>query len=216
MWIVCYQYVTKTRRLVKPKIVCFVGISLSNRILFLFWKFGPIINFEKLNRGILINCQLWSSSKSITPHFTFKQCSHQGPHWILVLPLRPSVIAGDYAWVNAGNRSQTDSQVSSLASSLTLTFSVNRPLPCNFSCQDIFFVKDMGGGFPACGTGHITGEGCIQWILHPGGWSASMGVLHQGRGLGRPPYEIHGLLRDTVNKRSVRILLECILVVALL
>ena len=40
------------------------------------------------------------------------------------------------------------------------------------------------------------------------------GGLHPG-GLGRtppPPVEINGLLRDTVNKRAVRILLECFLV----
>ena len=43
---------------------------------------------------------------------------------------------------------------------------------------------------------------CIQEGLHPGG-SAS------GEGLGRPPRA----LQNTVNKRTVRILLECILVV---
>ena len=51
--------------------------------------------------------------------------------------------------------------------------------------------------FPACITGHMTRGG-----LHPGG-SAS------GEGLGRPPRA----LQNTVNKRTVRILLECILVV---
>ena len=51
--------------------------------------------------------------------------------------------------------------------------------------------------FPACITGHMTRGG-----LHPGG-SAS------GEGLGRPPRA----LQNTVNKRTVRILLECILLV---
>ena len=37
--------------------------------------------------------------------------------------------------------------------------------------------------------------------------------LHRGVGLGRTPLpEIHGIPRDTVNKRPVRILLECFLV----
>ena len=40
---------------------------------------------------------------------------------------------------------------------------------------------------------------CIQGGLHPGG-------------VGHTPLEIHGILRDTVNKRAVLILLECILV----
>ena len=35
------------------------------------------------------------------------------------------------------------------------------------------------------------------------------------RGLGRPPPKIHGILRDTVNKRTLRILLEYILVTRL-
>ena len=39
---------------------------------------------------------------------------------------------------------------------------------------------------------------CIQGDLHPG-WADSP-----------PPPEIHGILQDTVNKRVVRILLECI------
>ena len=53
--------------------------------------------------------------------------------------------------------------------------------------------------------------------LHLGGLprlrgSASRGVCIWGRGeLGRPP-KIHGVLWDTINKRVVRILLECILV----
>ena len=43
-------------------------------------------------------------------------------------------------------------------------------------------------------------------ICHQGG-------LHPGEGVGQtPPHELHGILRDTVNKRAVRILLECFLV----
>ena len=34
-------------------------------------------------------------------------------------------------------------------------------------------------------------------------------------GVGRPPLKIHGILRDTVNKRTLRILLEYILVTRL-
>ena len=56
------------------------------------------------------------------------------------------------------------------------------------------------------------------------GWGGEGGVLHPGGGclwgrdcikggLGRsPPTEIHGILRITVNRRAVRILLECFLV----
>ena len=44
-----------------------------------------------------------------------------------------------------------------------------------------------------------------------GGFAYRRGFLYP-RGLGRPPPpEIHGLLRNTVHKRSVRILLECFL-----
>ena len=64
----------------------------------------------------------------------------------------------------------------------------------------------------------------VHWARR-GGWLPSMhhrshdqvgichqGGLHRGRGLGRPPPQLHGILRDTVNKRAVRILLECFLV----
>ena len=53
-----------------------------------------------------------------------------------------------------------------------------------------------GGGFPACNPlGLPTGVVCIQGELD------------------RPPLpEMHGKLLDTVNKRVVRILLECFLV----
>ena len=52
-------------------------------------------------------------------------------------------------------------------------------------------------------------RGCAsRGCLHPG-VPASRGCLHPG-GLGRPPS--NWILRDTVNGRAVRILLECILV----
>ena len=48
------------------------------------------------------------------------------------------------------------------------------------------------------------------------GGSSSKGGLHRGGlhpgGVGHTPLEIHGIVRDTVNKRAVLILLECILV----
>ena len=47
---------------------------------------------------------------------------------------------------------------------------------------------------------------CLQ-----GGICLQEGGLHPG-GIGQTtPHEIHGILRDTVNKQAVRILLECIL-----
>ena len=49
------------------------------------------------------------------------------------------------------------------------------------------------------GGGCIQGGVCIQRGLHPGGWAD------------HSP-EIHGLLQDTVNKRTICILLECFLV----
>ena len=78
--------------------------------------------------------------------------------------------------------------------------------------------KGKGVGFPTCITGHK--GGLYPGGLHLGG-SASKGVcilgsLHSGRfasrvDLGRPPLPLR-MLRDTVNERAVRILLECILV----
>ena len=50
-----------------------------------------------------------------------------------------------------------------------------------------------GVGFPACITGHMT-RGSASGVSASGGWAD-------------PP-----VLRDTVNKREVRILLECVLV----
>ena len=59
----------------------------------------------------------------------------------------------------------------------------------------------QGVGFPACITGHMTIGVRIQGV------SASRdGVCI--RGLADPPTQI---LRDTVNERAVRILLECVL-----
>ena len=55
----------------------------------------------------------------------------------------------------------------------------------------------------------------MQEGLHPG-WVYFQGVCIQWRvciqGVGRLSPEIQGILRDTVNKRAVHILLECILV----
>ena len=48
--------------------------------------------------------------------------------------------------------------------------------------------------------------GFISMGLHPG-WGGGSAF----RGVGQTP-EIHGILRDTVNKRAARILLECFLV----
>ena len=63
-----------------------------------------------------------------------------------------------------------------------------------------------GGGvsFPACITGQMTGG------LHPGGTSTSRGTgSREGVGQTPPPHEI---LLVTVNTRTLRILLEYILV----
>ena len=51
-------------------------------------------------------------------------------------------------------------------------------------------------------------------LLHPGGGQIPSGSAYRGvclHGRQTPPPEIHGILQDTVNKRAVRILLECIL-----
>ena len=62
-----------------------------------------------------------------------------------------------------------------------------------------------GVSFPECITGHMTGEGLpLGEGLHPG-MSTSSGVRADSS-------KKHGKLRDMVNKRVVRILLECILV----
>ena len=59
--------------------------------------------------------------------------------------------------------------------------------------------------------GSASRKAYIQGGLHPGGWAdPPSGVFLQGGWADTP--KIHGILRDTVNKRAVRILLECILV----
>ena len=67
-------------------------------------------------------------------------------------------------------------------------------------------------------------RGSAFWRGLPPGGSDSGGLPPGGsasRGVGRPPSssnpapEIHGILRDTVNKQEVRILLECFLVSSL-
>ena len=63
---------------------------------------------------------------------------------------------------------------------------------CFYTC--VSFCSP-GVGFPACITGHMIRGVCIR-----------------GGGGADPPAEIHGILQDTVNKRVVRILLECFLV----
>ena len=75
---------------------------------------------------------------------------------------------------------------------------------------------EAGVGFPACITGHMTSESASGGGEYPGGF-ASRGSLHPKWGLHRggawtDPSEIHGILWITVNKRAVRILLECLLV----
>ena len=66
----------------------------------------------------------------------------------------------------------------------------------------MFTVGSASGGLHPGGSASIAGV-CIQAGLHPGGG------LHLGEGGADP----HWILRDTVNERVVRILLECILVV---
>ena len=57
------------------------------------------------------------------------------------------------------------------------------------------------GGLHKWGLGNT--QVCLQWgCLHPGG---------TGGRLSRSP-EIHGILRHTINRRAVRILLQCFLV----
>ena len=56
----------------------------------------------------------------------------------------------------------------------------------------------------------IGGEGGV-WLPSKHHRLHDQGGLHPG-GLGRHPLEIHGILQDTVNKRAVCILRECILV----
>ena len=96
------------------------------------------------------------------------------------------------------------------------------------------FCSWMGGGggsrlgFPTCITSHMTrgsasrgGSASRRGGLHPGGGSASWGVCIQRRSASRRGVCIcgvciqrvdrhpHWILRDTVNKRAVHILLLC-------
>ena len=92
-----------------------------------------------------------------------------------------------------------------------------------------FLSVHRGGiSFPACITGHMTRGSASRGSLPPGGLPPGGGLHPRGSasrrgvcipgglpslGLDRPPLpEKHGILRDTVNKRTVCILLECILV----
>ena len=77
-------------------------------------------------------------------------------------------------------------------------------------------VHREGVGFPACITGHMT-RGLHLGGLPPGSWAEPPPGLSTGgvciRGGGQTPSpKIHGILRDTVNKRVVGILLECFVV----
>ena len=77
-----------------------------------------------------------------------------------------------------------------------------------------------GGGLPSVGGsawvgGLPPGRVCIQGVgvgqVPPG---LPLGEVGGGgcRGVGQTPSEIHGIVRDTVNKQQVCILLECFLV----
>ena len=77
----------------------------------------------------------------------------------------------------------------------------------------ILFTGEGEGGFRACITGHTTrggstSRGSASRALCIWERSASGGGLHGGGGVGQPP----PALQDTVNKRAVHILLECIVV----
>ena len=61
---------------------------------------------------------------------------------------------------------------------------------------------------PVCHSVHGGGESACTGSLYPGKSAPGRGGLHPG--VGKPPP--HWILRDTVNERAVRILLECILV----
>ena len=70
--------------------------------------------------------------------------------------------------------------------------------------------RSLGQGNLFTGVSYSVPSGvCIQGIYIPGG--LHLGGLHSGGWL-QTPSPIHGILRDTVNERTVHILLECILV----
>ena len=92
-----------------------------------------------------------------------------------------------------------------------------------FSETSVSHSVQGGDGFPSMHYRSHDWGVCLQGGLHPGKGglhprgrgSASRGEgSASGRGVGQtsPPSEIHGILRNTVNKRAIRILLECILV----
>ena len=72
------------------------------------------------------------------------------------------------------------------------------------------FVVNLGQGnvfTPVCHSVHGRG-GCLPTMHHR---SHDQGV-YIGGGIRQTPPKIHGILRDTVNKWEVLILLECIVV----
>ena len=66
----------------------------------------------------------------------------------------------------------------------------------------------QGGGLASMHASLVTWLGGLQ----PGGIGQTPQVCLRGGAVGQTPPKTHGILRDTVNERAVRILLECILV----
>ena len=91
-----------------------------------------------------------------------------------------------------------------------------------FSEASVSHSVQGGMGFPACITDHMTGGSASRGGLYSvkgvriqeGGGLLPGGEGSASRGVGQtpPPLEVHGILWNTVNKRVVRILLKCILV----
>ena len=74
-----------------------------------------------------------------------------------------------------------------------------------------YFHKRVSFFLSTGGTGSASGGSASRRVLHLGVVCIQEGSA--SRRLSRPPLpEIHGILRDMVNKRAVRIPLECILV----
>ena len=138
-------------------------------------------------------------------------CSTQG-HPELLLSLKYSVFTSfDYSKSSSDRRSHymtKSTQTLQLDHRLIFTArkrSLGQGNVFKLVCHS---VHRDGGGFPACITGHMTRAVCLQGVCIEGG--LYLGGLPPG-GLGRTPPP-HGILRDMINKRAVRILLECILV----
>ena len=81
-------------------------------------------------------------------------------------------------------------------------------------------VHRGGVSFPACITGHMNDQGCLHRggsVCLEGGVCLQVvriwGVCIQVWGGGDRQTSLHWILRDMVNKRVVRILLECNLVI---